>query len=83
VQAPPWARKRSGKLAFAAILSGLHCLADFDLQVTRFEPEHLGKMEFYLEAIDRDVKNPHKRPATLKASGCLCLLDGGQNGKYA
>lgn len=34
---------------------GLNCLVAFDLKVTRFEPEHLGKMEFYLEALDRDV----------------------------
>ena len=29
----------------------------------RFEPEHLGKLEFYLEALDRDIKKPHERPA--------------------
>ena len=42
---------------------GLNCLVAFDLKVTRFEPEHLGKMEFYLEALDRDVKKPHERPS--------------------
>lgn len=35
----------------------------FDLKIDEFEPEHLGKMEFYLEALDRDVKKPHERPS--------------------
>lgn len=29
----------------------------------RFEPEYPGKLGFYLEAIDRDVKKPHENPA--------------------
>lgn len=41
----------------------LNCLVAFDLKVRRFEPEHLGKMEFYLEALDRDVRKPHERPS--------------------
>jgi predicted nuclease of restriction endonuclease-like (RecB) superfamily len=41
----------------------LNCLVAIDLKVTRFEPEHLGKMNFYLEALDRDVRKPHERPA--------------------
>ena len=41
----------------------LNCLVAFELKVTRFEPEHLGKMEFYLEALDRDVRKPHERPS--------------------
>ena len=41
----------------------LQCLVAFDLKITRFQPEHLGKMEFYLEALDRDVKKPHERPS--------------------
>jgi hypothetical protein len=35
----------------------------FDLKVTQFEPEHLGKMEFYLEALDRDFRKAHERPS--------------------
>jgi hypothetical protein len=31
--------------------------------VGRFEPEYLGKLEFYLEALDRDVRKPHENPA--------------------
>ncbi len=41
----------------------LNCLVAFDLKITRFEPEHLGKMEFYLESLDRDVRKPHEQPS--------------------
>jgi hypothetical protein len=27
------------------------------------EPEHLGKINFYLEALNRDVKKPHENPS--------------------
>ena len=42
---------------------GLNCLVAFELKVGRFEPEYLGKLGFYLEALDRDVKKPHENPA--------------------
>ncbi|MBI4742890.1 MAG: DUF1016 domain-containing protein [Betaproteobacteria bacterium] len=42
---------------------GLNCLIAIELKVGRFEPEYLGKLGFYLEAIDRDVKKPHENPA--------------------
>jgi len=42
---------------------GLNCLVAIELKVDRFEPEHLGKLSFYLEALDRDVKKPHENPA--------------------
>jgi len=42
---------------------GLNCLVAFELKVGRFEPEYLGKLEFYLEALDRDIRKPHERPA--------------------
>lgn len=41
---------------------GLNCLVAIELKVGRFEPEYLGKLEFYLEAIDRDVKKGHENP---------------------
>ena len=41
----------------------LECLVAFELKITKFEPEHLGKLTFYLEALDRDVKKPHERPS--------------------
>ena len=42
---------------------GLNCLVAFELKVGRFEPEYLGKLSFYLEALDRDVKKPHEHPS--------------------
>jgi hypothetical protein len=42
---------------------GLNCLVAIELKVGRFEPEYLGKLSFYLEALDRDVKKPHENPA--------------------
>jgi predicted nuclease of restriction endonuclease-like (RecB) superfamily len=42
---------------------GLNCLVAIELKVGRFEPEYLGKLGFYLEALDRDAKKPHEQPA--------------------
>ncbi|WP_035384433.1 PDDEXK nuclease domain-containing protein [Ferriphaselus sp. R-1] len=42
---------------------GLNCLVAIELKVGRFEPEYLGKLGFYLEALDRDIKKPHENPA--------------------
>jgi predicted nuclease of restriction endonuclease-like (RecB) superfamily len=42
---------------------GLNCLVAFELKVGRFEPEYLGKLGFYLEALDRDERKPHESPA--------------------
>ncbi len=41
----------------------LNSLVAFELKVVEFEPEHLGKLEFYLEALDRDVRKPHEQPS--------------------
>jgi hypothetical protein len=41
----------------------LNCLVALELKVVEFEPEHLGKMQFYLAALDRDVKKPHEQPS--------------------
>jgi predicted nuclease of restriction endonuclease-like (RecB) superfamily len=41
----------------------LNCLVALDLKVVEFEPEHLGKLQFYLEALDRDVRKPHEQPS--------------------
>jgi hypothetical protein len=30
--------------------------------VDEFRPEYLGKLDFYLEALDRSVRKPHERP---------------------
>lgn len=41
----------------------LNCLVAIELKVGRFEPEYLGKLSFYLEALDRDERKPHENPA--------------------
>lgn len=41
----------------------LQCLVAVDLKITDFKPEYLGKIEFYLEALDRDVKKEHEKPS--------------------
>ena len=35
----------------------------FELKVGPFKPEHMGQLNFYLEALDRDVKKPHENPS--------------------
>lgn len=42
---------------------GLNCLVAIELKTIRFSPEHLGQLNFYLEALDRDHKKPHENPA--------------------
>lgn len=41
----------------------LSCLVAIELKVTDFKPEHLGQLEFYLEALDRDVRKPNEKPS--------------------
>jgi predicted nuclease of restriction endonuclease-like (RecB) superfamily len=41
----------------------LGCLVAVELKVREFRPEDLGKLSFYLEALDRDVKKPTERPS--------------------
>lgn len=41
----------------------LQCLVLFELKITEFEPEFLGKLNFYLEALDRDVKRTFENPS--------------------
>jgi len=42
---------------------GLRCLVMFELKIDDFKPEYLGKLNFYLEALDRDVKKPDENPS--------------------
>lgn len=55
-----------GKQDFALDLlffhRGLNALVAIELKVDKFQPEHLGKLNFYLEALDRDHKKPHENP---------------------
>jgi predicted nuclease of restriction endonuclease-like (RecB) superfamily len=41
----------------------LSCLVVFELKIEDFKPEHIGKMNFYLEAIDRTLKKSNENPS--------------------
>jgi hypothetical protein len=41
----------------------LQCLVAFELKTDKFKPEFLGKLGFYLEALDRDVKRENENPS--------------------
>jgi predicted nuclease of restriction endonuclease-like (RecB) superfamily len=42
---------------------GLSCLVAFELKIDQFQPEYLGKMNFYLEALDREHKKQNENPS--------------------
>ena len=42
---------------------GLNALVAIELKLGRFEPEYLGKLNFYLEALDRDHRKAHENSA--------------------
>lgn len=42
---------------------GLAALVAFELKIGKFSPDHLGQLNFYLEALDHDVKKPHENPS--------------------
>lgn len=42
---------------------GLQCLIAFELKADKFKPEHIGQINFYLEALDRDVKRENENPS--------------------
>jgi hypothetical protein len=52
--------ERTGVLSY---LRNPQPLVAFELKTGRFEPEHMGKLAFYLEALDRDHKRPHENPS--------------------
>ena len=41
----------------------LSCLVAIELKIGKFKPEHIGQINFYLEALDRDVKKPNENPS--------------------
>jgi len=42
---------------------GLSCLVAFELKIGQFQPEYIGKVNFYLEALDRDYRKPNENPS--------------------
>ena len=42
---------------------GLQCIVAFELKADKFKPDHLGQLNFYLEALDRDVRKSNENPS--------------------
>ena len=42
---------------------GLSCLVAFELKIGEFKPEYVGKINLYLEALDRDIKKENENPS--------------------
>ena len=42
---------------------GLSCLVAFELKIGEFKPEYVGKINLYLEALDREVKKENENPS--------------------
>ena len=42
---------------------GLRCLVAFELKIGKFKPEYISKMDFYLEALDRQKKKENENPS--------------------
>lgn len=42
---------------------GLKCLVAVELKIGAFKPEHIGKMQFYLAALDALVRMPDESPS--------------------
>ena len=41
----------------------LSCLVPVELKIGKFKPEHIGQINFYMEALDRDIKKPNENPS--------------------
>jgi predicted nuclease of restriction endonuclease-like (RecB) superfamily len=41
----------------------LQCLVAIELKTDKFKPEYMGQLNFYLEALDQDIKKPHENPS--------------------
>lgn len=42
---------------------GLQCMIAFELKTDKFKPEHLGQLNFYLEALDRNIRRENENPS--------------------
>ncbi|MBI4720686.1 MAG: DUF1016 domain-containing protein [Chitinivibrionia bacterium] len=58
-------RAMGGLFAFMGILfhRRLKCLVAIELKVGKFQPEFVGKMQFYLTALDRQVREKGENPS--------------------
>ncbi len=58
----------------------LRCFVAIELKSTKFKPEYLGKLEFYLEALDKDIKREDENPSI---GILLCKSTDSEVVKYA
>jgi predicted nuclease of restriction endonuclease-like (RecB) superfamily len=42
---------------------GLNAMCAVELKISEFHPAHIGQLQFYLEALDRDIKKTHENPS--------------------
>lgn len=59
---------------------GLQCLVAFELKIGKFKPEYISKMNFYLEALDRQKKKENENPSV---GMILCVSKDDEVVEYA
>lgn len=59
---------------------GLQCLVAFELKIGKFKPEYISKMDFYLEALDRQKKKENENPSV---GMILCVSKDDEVVEYA
>ena len=58
----------------------MSCLVAFELKIDKFRPEFISKMDFYLEALDRQEKKENENPSV---GVILCASKDEQVVEYA
>ena len=58
----------------------LKCLVAFELKIDKFKPEYISKMDFYLEALDREYKKENENPSV---GAILCATKDEEVVEYA
>lgn len=71
---------RDGAIDLLFFHRGLNSLIAIELKITAFDPSHLGQLNFYLEALDRDVRKEHENPSI---GILLCASKDDEVVKYA
>ena len=59
---------------------GLQCLVAFELKIGKFKPEYISKMDFYLEALDRQKRKENENPSV---GMILCVSKDDEVVEYA
>ena len=59
---------------------GLQCLVAIELKIGKFKPEYISKLDFYLEALDRQVKKENENP---RVGLLLCAAKNDEVVEYA